>query len=191
MTLQSALPIDAELTLRPREPGDAAEMYAIVEKHRNDLRRWLTWIDATRSASDVRRYAQYAYAQFERHSAFDYSIRESGALVGAIGLHSIEWENRCAQMGYWLSPEARGRGIVTRAAAALTSYAFGRLDLHRVEIRCVVENADSRAVAERLGFAYEGILSEAYHLHGQFRDIALYAMTATQTRSGRPSTGSG
>ncbi len=184
MTLQAALPVDGDLTLRPREPGDAAEVYAIIENHRLDLRRWLTWVDATHSATDVRRYAQYAFAQFERHSAFDYSIRENGRVVGAIGLHSLEWDNRCAQMGYWLSPAARGRGIVTRAAAALTSYGFGRLDLHRIEIRCVVENAVSRAVAERLGYAFEGILSEAYYLHGKFRDIALYASTASRARSG-------
>jgi ribosomal-protein-serine acetyltransferase len=185
VTLQSALPVDGDLTLRPREPSDAAEVYAIVENHRLDLRRWLTWVDATHSATDMRRYAQYAYAQFERHSAFDYSIRENGKIVGAIGLHSLEWDNRCAQMGYWLSPDARGRGIVTRAAAALTSYGFGRLDLHRIEIRCVVENAASRGVAERLGYTFEGILHEAYYLHGRFRDIALYATTAPREGPGR------
>jgi ribosomal-protein-serine acetyltransferase len=182
VNLTTALPVDGDLTLRPRDPGDAVEMYAIVERHRADLRRWLTWVDATHTSTDVRRYAQYAHAQFERHSAFDYSIRENDKLVGAIGLHSLEWENRSAQMGYWLSPEARGRGIVTRAAAALTSYAFGRLDLHRVEIRCVVDNRSSRAVAERLGYAFEGVLTEAYCLHGEFRDIALYATTASRNR---------
>jgi ribosomal-protein-serine acetyltransferase len=45
-----------------------------------------------------------------------------------------------------------------------------------LEIRCVVENAKSRAVAERLGYTLEGILKEAYLLHGHFRDLALYAM---------------
>ncbi len=176
----AALPVDGEVTLRPLEAGDAAEVYALVQRHRLDLRVWLTWIDATTSAADVRRYAQYARAQFERRSVFDFSIRENEELVGAVGLHSLDWENRSAQMGYWLSPEARGRGIVTRAAAALTACAFDQLELQRIEIRCVVDNARSRAVPERLGYTFEGILSEAYCLHGVYRDIALYAKTATR-----------
>jgi ribosomal-protein-serine acetyltransferase len=176
--LTPGVPVDAEVSLAPRDPSDAAEIFAIVERHRGDLREWLTWVDSTRSAADVRRYAQYAQAQYERHSAFDYAIRANGRVVGAIGLHSLDWDNRSAQMGYWISPDVRGRGVAARAGAALTAYAFQKLDLHRIEIRCVVDNVRSRAVAQRLGYAFEGTLTGAYRLHGTYRDIALYGRTA-------------
>jgi len=152
----------------------------VIDRHREDLRAWLTWVDATRSSSDAQRYAHYAQAQFDGHVAFDYAIRERDALVGSIGLHGIDWSNRHAEIGYWLAPEGRGRGIVTRACHALTTHAFARLELHRLEIRCVIENVRSRAVAERLGFRFEGTLREAYYLHDGFRDLALYAMTASE-----------
>jgi ribosomal-protein-serine acetyltransferase len=182
--LQSGgIAVDTEVSLAPRHPKDAADMYAIVERHRPELRTWLTWIDATRTSGDALRYAQYAQAQFESHVAFDYAIREHGVLVGSIGVHGIDWSSRHAEIGYWLSPEARGRGIITRACRALTTHAVARLDLHRLEIRCVTENARSRAVPERLGYRFEGTLAEAYYLHGSFRDIALYATTATLWRS--------
>jgi ribosomal-protein-serine acetyltransferase len=177
-----ALRVDDEVSLVPRRAEDAAEMHALVERHRVELREWLTWIDATRTLADVRRYAQFARAQFESGIAFDYAIRASGTLVGSIGLHGLDWASRSGQIGYWLAPEMRGRGVVTRAVAALVTHALAELDVHRVEIHCVVENARSRAVPERLGFAFEGILAEAYLLHGQFRDIALYATTATLWR---------
>jgi RimJ/RimL family protein N-acetyltransferase len=54
------------------------------------------------------------------------------------------------------------------------------MSLHRIEIRCVVENERSRRVAQGLGYTLEGILAEAYYLHGNFRDLALYAMTASR-----------
>lgn len=185
MTAPALLRVDAELGLQPRHGGDAQEMFALVERHRAELREWLAWIDATRTLGDVRRYAQYAYAQYESRVAFDYGIRSGGALVGAIGLHGFDWGNRSAQIGYWLAPNARGRGIATRAARALVAHAFGSLDMHRLEIRCVNENAPSRAVAERLGFAFEGVLGEAHLLHGVFRNLALYAETATRHRAAR------
>jgi len=183
VTAPAILRVDAELSLVPRCGADAVEMFALVERNRAALREWLTWIDATRTSGDMRRYAQFAYAQFEHRAAFDYALRYGGALVGAIGLHDVDWGNRCGQIGYWLAPDARGRGIVTRGARALVAEAFGPLALHRLEIRCVTENAPSRAVAERLGFDLEGTLREAYLLHGRFRDLALYAATASANRS--------
>jgi ribosomal-protein-serine acetyltransferase len=174
--------IDAgdNLALVPRHPGDAHEIFALVEAHREELRRWLTWIDATRSADDVRRYAQFARAQFEAMASFDYAVVQDGAAVGAVGLHGFDWSSRRAEMGYWLAPPAQGRGTMTRAAATLTTYAFERLRLHRLEIHCVVENIPSRSVAVRLGYALEGVMRQAYALHGEFRDLALYAMLARE-----------
>ncbi len=172
--------VDGELTLQPRDPADAAEMFALVERDRADLRTWLPWIDSARTLGEIRRYAQYAQAQAQAQLAFDYGIRSGGTLVGAIGLHAIDYGNRSTAIGYWIAPTARGRGIVTRAARAIVAHAHEALELHRLEIRCVTENRASRAVAERLGFALEGTLAQAYFLHGEFRDIALYARLATR-----------
>jgi len=172
------------LTLVPRTPEDAREMFALVDAHRKALNEWLTWIEATFSVEDARRYARFAQSQFEQLSGFEYSVRERGAIVGGIGLYHIEWASRLAHLGYWLGPNARGRGLVTRAGAALTTYAFEELHLHRLEIRCVVENVKSRAVAERLGYALEGTMKDAYLLHGRFRDLALYAMLAERWKTG-------
>jgi len=158
-------------------------MFALVERNRTELRAWLMWIDATRTLGDAVRYAQFAQAQFDSHLAFDYAIRRNGELVGSIGLHGIDWGNRRSEIGYWLAPNARGFGVISRAVRALTTHAFTRFDLHRLEIRCVTDNAKSRAVAERLGYAFEGTLAEAYYLHGAFRNIALYSMTVGKWRA--------
>jgi RimJ/RimL family protein N-acetyltransferase len=186
MVEQHLVRIDDELSLAPRHPSDAPGVFALVERHRTALGEWLTWIDATRTLGDARRYAQFAQVQFESRVAFDYTIRARGEIVGAIGIHGIDWAHRSAQIGYWVSPEASGRGIATRAAATITSLGFARHDAHRLEIRCVVENARSRAVAERLGYTHEGTLAEAYFLHGRYRDLSLYGMTEGTWQARRP-----
>ena len=178
-----ALRVDDEIVLVPRHPSDAAETFALVDAHRAALNEWLTWIETTYSVGDVRRYAQFAESQFERHVAFEYSIRWQNVLTGSLGLHNMDFAGRNAHVGYWLAPPYQGRGIMTRAVAALGDHSFGSLALHRLEVRCVVQNLRSRAVAERLGYHQEGILREAYLLHGRFRDIALYAMTSPEWRA--------
>jgi ribosomal-protein-serine acetyltransferase len=182
----ATLVVDDEIALIPRHTADADELFAVVERHRGELRRWLGWVDATRSRSDMRRYAQFAVAQFEQHAAFDYSIAYRGALAGSIGLHHLDWLVRSAHIGYWLSPDARGNGVVTRAVERLTLHAFARLDIHRLEIRAVVENRPSRAVAERAGYVFEGVLRDAELLHGTYRDLALYAMLAVEDETTSP-----
>lgn len=173
-----------EVQLVPRSVIDAADVFALVEQFRDDLRTWLTWVDTQRSVADARLYAQLAARQFAERTMFDYTIRERGAIVGSIGLFHLNWSSRCGEIGYWLAPPARGRGIMHRSVGALVSHAIVTLELRRIEIRCVVENAVSRAVAEGLGFTFEGTLNDAYLLHGAFRNIALYATTAARWHAG-------
>jgi len=182
------LRVDGALALVPRHLSDASEMFALIDRHRDALQEWLTWIDANYTVGDVRRYAQFSQSQFEQLFGFDYSIRHDGKIVGGIGLYHLDWASRHTEMGYWLAPPARGKHLVTQAASALTTHALGSLNLHRVEIRCVVENFKSRAVAERLGYEFEGTLRESYLLHGKFRDLALYAMTTDRwlAQPGKP-----
>ena len=60
MVEQHLVRIDDELSLAPRHPSDAPGVFALVERHRTALGEWLTWIDATRTLGDARRYAQFA-----------------------------------------------------------------------------------------------------------------------------------
>lgn len=181
---RETIAVDADLRLVPRHAGDAAEVFALVDHNRASLREWLGWVDATRSVHDVRRYARYAEAQFDSRVGFDFAIRYHDRAAGAIGLHALDWSNRSAAIGYWLAPPERGRGTLSRACAALVTFAFRDLLLHRIEIRCAVENRRSRAVPERLGFSFEGTLAGAHVLQGTFHDIALYAITAPRWLSG-------
>lgn len=169
--------VDGELALVPRKPADADAHHALIDANRTDLRRWLDWADRTRDVTDSRRYATFAAAQFVDRTAFAFTIELGGKIAGSVGVHQLDWTNRRGELGYWLAPEARGRGAMTRACAALATLAFHEDGLQRLEIRCALANRASRAVAERLGFAHEGDLARAHALHGDFLDVALYAMT--------------
>ena len=69
---------------------------------------------------------------------------------------------------------------MTTACRAYVDHAFTRLDVHRVEIRCAVENRRSRAIPERLGFRLEGTLRDAEWLYDHFVDSVVYGMLADE-----------
>src|SRR6185503_18828974 len=99
----------------------------------------------------------FVRAEYSAGRQFHANIRYRGTVVGGTGVR-FSRPNAKAEIGYWLSADAVGHGIVTRSTKALTTAAFADLGLRRVSIRAAVDNVRSRAVPERLGFGYEGVL---------------------------------
>lgn len=100
-------------------------------------------------------------------------------LLGSVALHQINLCQRNAELGYWVVPSARGRGVAYRAVVAATRFAFQSLDIYRLQLTHALENRASCRVAEKAGFQLEGVLRQAFiygdnrrhdeHLHGLLR----------------------
>ena len=74
--------------------------------------------------------------------------------LGAIGLHARDPTMR--EIGFWMAPWARGRGIMTDAVRLVCRWGFAELGLGRIEWWANVGNDASRRVAEKVGFTMEG-----------------------------------
>ena len=70
--------------------------------------------------------------------------------LGVIGLRIQD--DDCSEVGYWLAPGARGRGVMTQALSAVCEFATGRLGHDVVRWQAIVGNEASRRTAERVGF---------------------------------------
>ena len=162
--------------LRLLELRDADELYSLADASREHIRPWLPWIAWTHSAGDVKKFLRAALRQFTEGDGFHAGVSVQGRLAGCIGLHPVNWQNQQVAIGYWLGREWEGHGLVTAGTRAVTRYCFDQLGLERVEIRAAVENARSRAVAERLGFTLEGTLRRAQRVDGRWLDNAVYSM---------------
>ena len=166
------------LELRPLKLADAGALYAVVDGNRAHLRRWLPWVDANTAVAHTRAFIRLHQTLEKRGEVRTYGLWWKGALVGVAGLHSLDPENASGAIGYWLAAEAEGHGLMGRAVARLLDHAFGKLKLHRIELRAGVRNRRSRALAERLGFRHEGTARGAQLLRGRHIDLAVYALEA-------------
>ncbi len=170
--------IDAELRLV--EPRHCEEIFALVDKNRAHLRRWMPWVDGSRSVEDVRKWQQTAAEQFAKNNGFHAGIWWQGKMVGAIGFHAMDWTHRKTSIGYWLDEASQGKGLMTAACRAMTRHALGELKLNRVEIRCAVENERSRAIPKRLGFSEEGTLRQVEWLYDHFVDHVVFSLLSSE-----------
>jgi RimJ/RimL family protein N-acetyltransferase len=85
------------------------------------------------------------------------SPEDGDAWCGGVLLLNVAPDRSQGEIGYWLAPEVRGRGLATRAVGLLAGWALapGGPGLRRLELHTHPENAPSRRLAERSGFVHE------------------------------------
>lgn len=99
---------------------------------------------------------------------------EDDRLIGFVGLHSIEWNNRAAMLGIGIGePEYRGKGYGADALQVILRYAFDELNLYRVGLEVISSNVAAIRSYERLGFQREGARRGAVERDGRRHDLLI------------------
>ena len=106
----------------------------------------------------------------------------SGAFCGVIAIHHIEPDHGRAEVGFWLAPQARGRGLGTRAVALVVGWLFERQGLRRLEMTTTPENGGALVLARRLGFTQEGVLRQRDVERGRGVDIVWFGLLRDEWR---------
>ncbi len=101
--------------------------------------------------------------------------KQDGRMVGTIGLVCRDWDAGTAEVGFSLSRDLWGRGLMTEALEAYLRFAFTRLNIHRVEAQHDVRNPASGRVMEKAGMKPEGILRCKLRYKGEYADVAVFS----------------
>jgi RimJ/RimL family protein N-acetyltransferase len=100
---------------------------------------------------------------------------QSGEVVGGGTLHHLDSERRIVEIGYFVLPQARRRGVATTVARLLAEHAFS-LGIERVAAYVNVGNTASERVAERAGFTREGVVRSMPKPDGRRVDKTLFSL---------------
>ncbi len=175
--------VDDSLMLALVEPGFAARYMEIVDAEREYLGRWLAWPHNAHNREFFMSFITNALQGYSAGQSLTCGILYQGELVGNVSLNKIDRQLSKTDIGYWLSEQCQGQGLVTRVVSELLHIAFDELKLEKVEIAAAVENLASRKVAQRLGFTLEGVIRRAENIDGRVVDHAVYGLLAEEWRS--------
>lgn len=154
----------------------AAELFALTERNRSFLRRWLPWLDMTTSVNDTCAFLERQLYGFANGDSLTATIFYDGKAAGVAGFNTIDRMNGVGSIGYWLGEEFNGKGIMTRVVEDLIDIGRDHYSLQKIEIRCAPENVRSAAIPHRLGFEYEGTLRRAERMYSGWHDSEVYSM---------------
>jgi RimJ/RimL family protein N-acetyltransferase len=94
----------------------------------------------------------------------------------------FSWRDARAEVGYWLSREARGQGHATRAVRLITAWGFRSLALQRIDLMAATENPASQRVADRCGFTREAVLRSYLQAKEGRQDMVAFGLLASDPR---------
>jgi RimJ/RimL family protein N-acetyltransferase len=169
----------ANLTIRPFIASDAAGFVAAVRESMASVGRWLPWCHEEFTEEDA--LGWFAHCEQTRATGSAYSLgifsADGTELIGGAGLNEIVRHNRSsANLGYWVRESRQGQGIATQAIQMMSQFGFQELDLLRIEIVAIDNNAASNAAAKKSGAQFECWARNRLILNGIAHTAAVYSL---------------
>ena len=168
--------IDKDIVLRQLEKADAVDIFNTIDSQREYLGKWLPFVELTKELSFTQGFVDATVEAPEDQREYTFTIRKNNVFIGLIGFKDTDRVNKKTEIGYWLSNNQQGNGIITKSVVKLCEFAFHKLEMNRVQIKCAVGNTPSKKVPQRLGFTFEGIERHGELLTGgKFTDLEVYS----------------
>lgn len=167
------------LFLTPVARADAPEIQRLCEADESIARNTLT-IPWPYPRGEALVFIERVRADAARGVVYAIRLRDGGALVGTCGVirHRAGWT--CAELGYWVAAEHRGRGYAPEAARALADHTLRAMDLDRVFARVFPANPASMRVLEKAGFERVAVLKGQLRKDGKPQDVVEYALSRSR-----------
>jgi len=157
-TLQTPVLTDGDVVLRVATERDADAMTAGLADF--ETARWLISVPHPYPHEDSLAWICEVVPtgwQSGKQLWFVVADATTDQFLGEIGLRDVDRSAAMAEVGYWLAPAARGRGAARRALQLLVAWSFDDLGIERLDWAAMADNWASRAVAEAVGFRFEGV----------------------------------
>jgi RimJ/RimL family protein N-acetyltransferase len=150
---------DRGLRLRAPNDDDVTTITRLCQDP--EIQRW-TRVPSPYTEADARSFLQLHADGLRSGTGIHLLVVDtaSGGVLGAVGA-DIDHRDFSAEVGYWVAPGARRRGVASRGARMLLRLLFDTLDVRYVMLHAAVDNPASNAVARKLGFTHEGTSRDA------------------------------
>jgi ribosomal-protein-alanine N-acetyltransferase len=169
---QPTLTADGDVLLRPWSLDDAQ---AVMDAYQDEaIQRW--HVQRADSLAETREWIAGWQGGWAAETGAIWAVVEtgSGMLLGRAGLKHLDFSDGTADVAHWTVPAARRKGVCPRAVDAMASWAF-EAGFHRLDLEHAMRNTASCRVAEKTGFAVEGVRRSAWLLADGRHDVHAHA----------------
>ncbi|MEU9594504.1 GNAT family N-acetyltransferase [Streptomyces sp. NPDC048193] len=170
---QPVIPAGDGLVLRPWRTEDAPAVHAAFQDPM--MHQWHA--RAADSEEEVRGWIADWQRAWEEERSPQWAVADASTdrLLGRVAFREVVLLDGVAEVAYWTTAAARGRGVAARATNALARWALDEIGFQRLELLHSVANEASCRVAEKTGFVLEGTKRQAVLHPDGWHDMHLHA----------------
>ena len=167
------------ITLRPSQESDIESIYQACQ---DPLISHFTTVPANYTLEHAQSFVRQLDPEGLQNKREIRFVIESAhgdkpGLAGVISFHSPNFNNKVAEIGYWIAKEFRAKSIATNAVKLLTNFGFETMGWNRIEAMIDHDNEASKKVVTRAGYEHEGLLRQrVIRADGTIIDMDLYAV---------------
>ncbi len=170
------LGVDDHIHLERIKITHAGVVYDAIVQNRKFLRRWLPFVEQTRTIDDTRQYIRMLITPPEKEKNEVFTIWVRGEFAGLVGFKEKDPVNHRVEIGYWLTETMQGKGIMSRSVGKMIDYGFRNLRFNRIQIKVADGNLPSAAIPARLGFSFEGTEREGEFHTDRYFNLKVFSL---------------
>lgn len=168
------------LILRPPRMTDWKDLMEGVGNI--DVAKMLSKVPHPYSKKDSVSYLKKVVKRWKQRKMDDYTfyleLKNEKKVIGAIGIHGIDFFSECGTTGSWVNKKYWRKGYMTEAKIAVNDFAFNKLKLRRLNSQVYKENKASNATQKKMGYRLEGTQrkKEKTLSTGRIHDVNIYGL---------------
>ncbi|SEQ78056.1 GNAT family N-acetyltransferase [Piscibacillus halophilus] len=162
--------------LRKLTDADAIDVFAYASQE--DVTKNVTW-PAHQTIQDSLDFISFAKSRYEDGQVAPWGIyhKHDQKIIGTADFVWWQHHHSAAEIGYVLSPDYWGQGIMPEVVREIIRFGFEEMDLVRIQARCFEENTNSERVMKKVGMSYEGLMKKRFYVKGEHKNLKVYALT--------------
>jgi len=164
------------LIIRPISLEDQNDIFEYRrDKDINKFQAWIpeTIVDVKTFIGDTAKQINVPYTWFQ----FVIVERQTQSIIGDLGIHFLDKENRQVEIGCTLNKNFQNKGYATESVKRVIDFLFKELRKHRIITSIDPNNMSSIRLVERIGFRKEAHFVESLFVDGKYVDDLVYALT--------------
>lgn len=168
-----------QINLRKLKRSDAPSIY----QNANDkLIAQYTTLPRPYKLDDAYSFIRKTHQKLNKNKAFELGIelKETKEIIGMISIAKVDYDNKNAEIGYWLGKKYWRRKIMKEAIKLLLNFGFKKLKLIRIYAKVFHPNISSAKLLEKLDFQCEGRMRKMILKDGKWMDVLVYSILSSE-----------
>jgi ribosomal-protein-alanine N-acetyltransferase len=142
-----------------------------------EVSRYTTWYKHN-TIEDTRLFINKILEEYKNQQVAPWGVEDktTGKFIGTCGFVYWNTNHSRAELAYALSKEYWNQGYMTEIVRKIVEFGFSKMELVRIEARCLLDNMGSARVMKKSGMTFEGILRKQIFAKGSYQDVKMYSI---------------